>query len=305
MTSLCPASTASCDSVPMHVLILALVLLLSGCTPGTVFSAMPSHDGMAELVLTAIDVGQGDAWLVEAGAVTVLVDAGTDGTAARWLRRNGHRHVDLMVLTHPHLDHIGGAVDVLLRVRVGQVWMMTYDDDGPAARRVRNTAAQRRVTLSAPPVFHTVTLGTMRIEVLNPPPGRTFRGTNSEWNNESIVLRVVTDGGTVLLLGDTEREAHGRLLRSGMDLRADVIAVPHHGSSTTDLGLFAAVGAHTAVISAGADNPYGHPHREILAELSARQTRIVRTDINGTVRVVVSATPETAQPRRGLLRSAA
>lgn len=288
----------------MPVLILALILLLSGCAPGAVLPAISSDTG-AGMVLTAIDVGQGDAWFVQAATVKVLVDTGTDGAAARWLRRNGHRHVDLLVLTHPHLDHIGGAVDVLRRVRVGQVWMMTYDDDGPVARRVRHTAEQRRVPLAAPPIFHTVTLGPMRIEVLNPPPGQTFRGTDSEWNNESIVLRIVTEDGTVLLLGDTEREAHGRLLRSGIDLRADVIAVPHHGSSTTDLRLFDAVGAHTAVISVGADNPYGHPHREILAELSARQTRIVRTDMHGTVRVVVSQAPTSAQPRRGLLRSAA
>jgi competence protein ComEC len=233
------------------------------------------------------------------------VDAGTDDRAARWLRRNGHRHVDLLVLTHPHVDHIGGAADVLRRISVGQLWMMSYDDDGPVARRVRQTATQRGVPIHAPPVFHTVTLGMMHIEVLNPPPGRIYRGTTSEWNNESIVLRIVTENGTLLLLSDTEAPAHYTLLASGMNLTADVVTVPHHGSSTTDLAVFSAVGAHTAVISVGADNPYGHPHREIVAELSARQTRIVRTDVNGTVRIVVSPTPQTAKTGTRLMRSAA
>ncbi len=240
------------------------------------------------LLLTVIDVGQGDAWLVEHGQVRILVDTGTDDTAARWLARNGRRTVDLLVLTHPHLDHIGGAQAVLNRIRIGQVWMMTYDNDGPVAAGVRATARQHGVLLHEPPVFQTVALGGLQISVLNPPANRTYRGTNSEWNNESIVLRIGSLEGTLLLMGDTEAPAHQMLLTSGFDLSADVFAVPHHGSATTDVALFAAVGAHTAVVSVGGDNPYGHPHREIVAALEALGTRIVRTDESGTVTMLVA-----------------
>jgi len=255
---------------------------------------LPVRTGDDALVLTAIDVGQGDAWLVEYDGVRIMVDAGTDGTAARWMRRHGRRAVDLLVLTHPHLDHIGGAVEVLNRLRVAHVWMMTYDDDGALAAQVRATAQQQNSVLAEPPVFATVALGQMQISVLNPPPNRSYSATSSEWNNESIVLRIVAPTGSVLLLGDTEDAAHQRLLTSGFDLSADVIAVPHHGSATTDLALFRAVGAHTAVLSVGGDNPYGHPHREVIAALNAAQTRIVRTDENGTVRIVVTAAQRVA-----------
>lgn len=266
----------------------ALVLLVTVGVLAASFVTLRMPEQPEQLTLTAIDVGQGDAWLVEYQNVRILVDAGTDDTAARWLRRTGRRSIDLLVLTHPHQDHIGGAVSVLERITVGRVWMMTYGDDGDEAHRVRRRAAALDVALHAPPVFHSVMLGPLRIEVLNPPNGRVYRGTGSEWNNESIALRMVTPTGTLLLLGDTEAPAHRRMLDSSMDLRADVIAVPHHGSATTDQRLFAAVGAHTAVISAGHDNPYGHPHREVLAALASQQMKVLRTDLSGTVRVTVT-----------------
>lgn len=265
------------------VVLLLVVMLLVGFV-----RLVPRSIGTnTQLLLTAIDVGQGDAWLIEYGGVRVMVDAGRDDTAARWMRRTQRRTIDLLVLTHPHSDHIGGALDVLERLNVGRIWMMTYADDGRMASEVRERADKRGVLLEAPPVFRTVAFGALQVNVLNPPPGRIYRGTNSEWNNESIVLKVTSPNGSILLAGDTETSAHEVLLSSGMDVTADVLVVPHHGSATTDRSFLEAVRAHTGVISVGADNPYGHPHREIVAALSALDMRIVRTDERGTFSVVV------------------
>lgn len=272
-----------------HVAFQAAVLCLVAILVVVTVRLMPSFSGSdPRLVVTAIDVGQGDAWLVEYGGARILVDAGRDDAAARWMRRTGRRMVDLLVLTHPHRDHIGGAVDVLQRLTVGRVWMMTYDDDGHFADEVRAAAVRQAVVLTDPPVFRTVAFGELLVTVLNPPTTRIYRGTTSEWNNESIVLKVEAPTGSLLLTGDTEAPAHEVLLTSGMNLQADVLAVPHHGSATTDLSFLRAVQAHTAMISVGADNTYGHPHREVLAELAALNMRIVRTDHSGTVSVVVA-----------------
>ncbi|MEX2532980.1 MAG: DNA internalization-related competence protein ComEC/Rec2 [Nitriliruptoraceae bacterium] len=272
-----------------HVALQGAALCLVAIVVVATVRLMPSFSGSdPRLVVTAIDVGQGDAWLVEYGGVRIMVDAGRDDAAARWMRRTGRRKVDLLVLTHPHRDHIAGAVDVLKRLTVGRVWMMTYDDDGRFADEVRATAVRQAVVLTDAPVFRTVAFGELLVSVLNPPPARIYRGTSSEWNNESIVLKVEAPTGSLLLTGDTEAPAHEALLTSGVDLQADVLAVPHHGSASTDLSFLRAVGAHTAIISVGAENTYGHPHQEVLAELAALNMRIVRTDHSGTVSVVVA-----------------
>jgi competence protein ComEC len=136
-----------------------------------------------------------------------------------------------------------------------------------------------------------VAVGELVLEVLGPPLGRPYAGTRGELNNTSIVLRASVPGvGSVLLAGDTEREAQADLLALHLDrLRADVVVVPHHGSRTTDPTFLAATGAHTAVISVGARNRHGHPASETLDVLGSLGMRVLRTDQQGTIRVVVGS----------------
>jgi competence protein ComEC len=278
----------------MPVLLLVLALLLAGCVPGRAASdGVPTPD--APFTLTALDVGQGDALLLRAPGAVVLVDTGEpDADVVRLLRGEGVNQLDLLVVTHAHLDHVGGAPAVLSAMPVGVVWMHPIPDglDVVAEHRATRSEAERRgVPVRGPPPGATIAIGELVLEVLGPPSGRPYTGTRSELNNSSIVVRASVPGvGSVLLAGDTEREAHADLLAAhGGRLRADVLVVPHHGSRTSDPAFLAATGAHTAVLSVGARNRHGHPHREILDVLETSGMRVLRTDRDGTVRLVVRA----------------
>jgi competence protein ComEC len=276
----------------MPALLLVLVLLLAGCVPGRAApDGVPTAD--APFTLTALDVGQGDALLLRTSRAVVLVDTGepTAGVV-RLLEREGVRRIDLLVLTHPHLDHVGGALEVLRSLPVGSIWLRPLDPDAAvapeldAALRLAHTSG---IPVRAPPAGAQVVLGDIRLEVLGPPPGQPYAWTQSPTNNHSIVLRAWVPGsGSVLLAGDAEREAQSDLLATfGGRLRSDVLVVPHHGSRTSAADFLTGVGAHTAVISVGRRNRHGHPHPTILATLEQAGMRIRRTDEEGTVRLPI------------------
>jgi len=276
----------------MPALLLVLVLLLAGCVPGRAApEGVPTAD--APFTLTALDVGQGDALLLRAPGAVVLVDTGEpDADVVRLLRREGVDRLDLLVITHAHLDHVGGAPAVLDAIPVSVVWMHTVPSDATVVDQhavMLRIAERRGIPVRAPPAGAVVAVGALALEVLGPPPGRPYAGTRGEMNNSSIVLRAsVAGSGAVLLAGDTEREAQADLIATFSDrLRADVVVVPHHGSRTTDPQFLAATGARTAVLSVGAGNRHGHPARETLDVLAALGMRVLRTDQHGTVRVAV------------------
>jgi competence protein ComEC len=279
----------------MLALLLTLTLLLAGCVPGAGRAAAggaPTAD--APFTLTVLDVGQGDAFLLRARGATVLVDTGEpDADVVRHLRREGVDRLDLLVITHAHLDHVGGAPSVLEGIPVGVVWMHPVPADIDVVAQYAETlrqAERRGVPIRGPPAGAVVSIGELRLEVLGPPPGRPYEWTRSELNNTSIVLRAsVAGSGSVLLAGDVEREAQADLLAAHRErLRVDVLVVPHHGSRTSDPAFLVATGAHTALISAGRGNRHGHPHPEIVEALESAGMRIHRTDREGTVRIAVS-----------------
>ncbi len=238
--------------------------------------------------VTAIDVGQGDAFLVETPGARVLIDAGGDDRAARWLRQNGRARLDLVVATHPHLDHIGGVPDVLRTVQVDAVWAAPLPTELPQAAETFALAAAMGVPVRAPTKGEQVQVGDLRVEVLHPAPGRPYRFSRSELNESSYVLRFHHDGRRVLTTGDVEREAQADLLAGGAEqLRAELFTVPHHGSRTTDPAFLAAIGGRVGLISAGRDNRHGHPHEEIVDMLDAAGVTVRRTDLEGTVTVEV------------------
>lgn len=240
------------------------------------------------LTVTAIDVGQGDAILVRApGDVEVLVDAGPDDRAADWLRRHGIGRLDLAVVSHPHLDHVGGMAEVLDRVGAERLWHRPVPNELPEAAAVVPTALAVGALVEEPHAGQSLLLGEVLVEVVGPSRGRPFAFSERELNDTSLVLRISWRGRSVLLTGDAEVAAQASLLTRPDRLRADVLKVPHHGGSTSLPAFLAAVGARDAIISAGRGNRYGHPRPEVVDQLVASGARIHRTDRTGTVTIEV------------------
>lgn len=236
------------------------------------------------LTVTVLDVGQGEAVLIEGpGGNRILVDAGPNEEAiAAALGRNlpfHDRRVDLVVITHPQADHFGGLPVVLERYDVGSVLASPVEADSPAYLSVRDSIREAAVPYREAAPGQTIDLGAgAQVRVLSAParPG--------DPNAASVVLKLAMGRASFLLTGDIEETREAALVRSGADLRAVVYKVPHHGSSTSSSPAFLeAVGPLVDVISVGADNPYGHPSEEVLERLDG--DAVFRTDRDGDVSV--------------------
>ncbi|WP_433254247.1 ComEC/Rec2 family competence protein [Streptosporangium sp. CA-135522] len=240
-------------------------------------------------VLVACDVGQGDALLVAAGpGRAVVVDAGPDPVLMdRCLRSMAVREVPLVILTHPHFDHVGGLDGVFRGRRVGAVVVTPHRVAERESSRLSGDLARRRVVewVARPGVSWR--FGPSELTIIGPSV-ETFPAGDGEGavvNNASVVVHVRWAAGTALLSGDIEAEAQAELLRQGFP-PVDILKVPHHGSAGHDPAFFAAAGARSALISVGADNDYGHPAPSTLARLNGLGTRVHRTDLSGDLAVV-------------------
>lgn len=277
-------------------------MLLAGAVVGAGVSelALRSDLGDDALRVTMLDVGQGDAVLIETGAgSTMLIDAGGSvgggpdpGAAAvvpaLWARRV--TRLDVVVLSHPHPDHYGGLAAVLDAVAVGELWDtgQAEAEADPALGQgavamLLEKARQRGVRVRRPDALcdRAHRLGPAALRVLAPCPA--FDVTRGP-NDNSFVLRLVHGAHSFLFTGDAEREAEASLVARGGALRSDVLKVAHHGSrSSSTAALLGAVAPHVALVSAGRGNRFGHPHDEVLARLSAAVPRVRRTDLSGSI----------------------
>lgn len=240
-------------------------------------------------LMVVCDVGQGDALLVAAGpGRAVVVDAGPEPVRMdRCLRSMGIGEVPLVILTHPHLDHVGGLDGVFRGRAVGAVLVTPHGAKDREETRLSESLARRRVVKWAASPGMSWRFGPSELTVIGPaaeesPPGA---GEGAAVNNASVVVHVRWGAGSALLSGDIETEAQRELLRRGLP-PAEVLKVPHHGSGRHDPAFFAATGARAALISAGKDNDYGHPAPSTLAALHRLGTRVYRTDLSGDLAVV-------------------
>ena len=270
---------------------LALVALACTATLAVVPVVRPAG-AITVLAVTVLDVGQGDAVLVEAPTTDgrgarLLVDGGPEpGVAARLLRSMRVRRLDAVALSHAHADHSDGLPQVLRRIPVGVVLVapapLLPGSAAPSAAALLAAARARQIPVRSVGAGDRLRLGTALVEVLAPAPEDLL---SDDLNEHSLVLRISGPTGAVLLTGDAETGSQTRLLGRPDLLRADVVKVPHHGGATNAAGFLAAVGASTAILSVGRDNDYGHPAPGVLAELAT--TTVVRTDLDGTTRVLV------------------
>jgi competence protein ComEC len=248
-------------------------------------------------IFTACDVGQGDALVLPASQHGgIVVDTGPDPVIVdRCLHDLSVTEIPVLVLTHYHLDHVGGIVGALRARHVGRVVVGPLNEPAVGVDLVRAVLGSRGLTPSIPLPGTSFVVGAVRLEVLG--PAAPFRGTHSDPNNSALVIRATVGDERILLAADAEVEAQQALLTAGTDLRADLLKVPHHGSAYFDTDFLRAVHARVGVISVGPHNDYGHPSPLLLAALGRLAVPVFRTDRDGDVAVVAHQRALTAVQR--------
>ncbi len=245
-------------------------------------------------VLVACDVGQGDALALAAGdGAAVVVDVGPEPLAVQdCLRDLDVTSVSAVLLSHLHADHVDGLVGVLDQFPVGQVALSPVRSPESAWTAVAGAAAEADVPVRTLAAGQRARLGPLTWQVLAPAAtipasvSESSGSTGSPVNDASLVLAVETAGLRLLMTGDIEPPAQAALVGSGVDLAADVLKIPHHGSARQDPAFLAAVDPRLAVVCVGLDNGYGHPSAGLLGTLEATGVEVARTDLDGDVAVV-------------------
>jgi len=247
------------------------------------------------------DVGQGDAALLTTPeGASVLVDGGPErDQVATEISALGIKRLDIVVASHPHADHIVGLPSVLARMPVGLLLQPGCEREQPSPLQADLDRAidDEGVEVRNPRAGDTFWLGTLRLDVLS--PDRCWTGTESDSNNDAIVIRATYEEHIVLIATEPEEPAQEWLLESGVDLRADVLKVPHHGAATSVPKFFEAVKANIAVVSVG-ENDYGHPTAFTLDALVASGAQVWRTDRHGTITVLLDGPSLSVESERWL-----
>jgi competence protein ComEC len=233
---------------------------------GFIALPQPQH----ALDVTMLDVGQGDAILIETpSGQDILVDGGPGAAITRELGDESpwnDRSIDLVVVTHPQADHAMGLLDVLDRYDVHRVIASPHDGDSLVARALVDAARDEGATYDRVSAGTTIDLGDgIVLDVLSPAPGAPASGNP---NNDALVLRLSWHDVSFLLTSDIEAPTERALVERGAPIRSTVLKVAHHGSATSSTRAFLdAVQPEVALISAGADNRYGHPAAGVIDRL--------------------------------------
>jgi competence protein ComEC len=245
----------------------------------------------AGLRITALDVGQGDATLVQApGGATMLVDGGPDERLLlEHLRNRGVRRIDLLVLTHAHADHVDGLAAVVTRYPIGRELDPGEPSNLPSHARYLRTLSERRIPRDLARAGLRYALGPVSVEILG--PREILHGTDSDANNNSVVMRLDYGMSSVLMSGEVQENGQDLLLSNAAPaLKATLFKVPHHGSGRALREFYAATQSKAALISVGAGNDYGHPAINVLHWCAELGMRVLRTDRSGDVTVSLGRT---------------
>ena len=244
------------------------------------------------LEVNFFDVGQGDAIFIKDQKLhQVLIDGGPDSTVLEKLGKEipfWDNTLDLIILTHPEKDHVSGLIEVLKRYKVENIlWTGVVRDTAEYKewkKLIEEEGAKIFIAKAGQKIYSSAK--NFRAEILY--PFESLEGkTLEDSNNTSIIIRLVFGENSFLFTGDAYQSAERELIQREINIDSDVLKVGHHGSKTSSSEEFIKkVSPEIAVIPTGKDNPYGHPHPEVLETLDKYGIRILRTDLNGDIKIL-------------------
>lgn len=267
--------------------VLSALLAITPALP--VYAVNPATSAATPaLYVSYLDVGQGDATVIQCGGQTLMIDGGTPKQSSyiySWLKSNGITHIDYMIGTHSDADHVGGLSGALNIATVGTAFCSQTTGESDAFNDWVRYLAKQGKTITVPTAGTTFTLGAATVQILGP------LATHEGDNDNSIVTKVTYGTTSFLFAGDAEGLEESELVAAGVDLGSTVLKVGHHGSdSSTTASFLNKVHPQYAVISVGAGNSYGHPTANVLNRLATSGATIYRTDLQGTVTAISNGT---------------
>ena len=236
----------------------------------------------AGLTVTFLDVGQGAGAIIQCDGEVMMYDGGGSSSSSlvySYLRKTlGIEHIDVMVASHPHEDHIGGLSGALNACSVGTIYSPVTEYDSKQFSSLLKYAGKQGLSLTVPSVGDTFMIGSATATFLS--PAKAYENVN----DTSLVVRIVYGETSFVFTGDAEWDAEHDMVASRADLSATVLSVGHHGSNTSSSYVFLReVMPQYAVISVGKGNSYGHPTENVLSRLRDAGAQVYRTDLQGTI----------------------
>ena len=261
----------------------------------------PTHDTdslSGDFTIYFLDVGQADSAVVACDDKYMLIDGGAKSSSSllySFLKSHGISHLDYVIGTHAHEDHIGGIPGALRFATAGKVYCSETEYDTKAFGDFIKAVNAQKLPLTKPVPGETFELGGAIVEMLAPINFKT-----DEQNDLSIVLKITYGDTSFLFTADAGRNEEQDILNAGYDINCDVLKVGHHGSeSSTTYPFLREIMPKYAVISVGKDNDYGHPTDAALSRLRDADVTVYRTDLNGTVICTSDGKTVTFEPAKG------
>jgi len=235
----------------------------------------------SDMTVHFLDVGQGLAILVQSDNQTLVFDGGDRNTSSfvvAYLKEQGVNKIDYLISSHYDADHVAGLIGCLNVFDVNVVIGSDYVHDSNLYTSFMDAVSAKSLQVTHPAVGEQFTFGTGSFTVLAPAQ------IGSSSNDNSIAIKITNGSNSFVFTGDAESASESDMVVNGLDLNCDVLSIAHHGSaSSTSYAFLEATVPEFAVISAGTNNQYGHPHADTMDKLNAMEISVYRNDIQGTI----------------------